>query len=309
MADTKKLGFMIKDLKAMKQILMPKDEEDPEVQKELQNMDKFQSKKHELNKHLKNLRENINRLTEYRKNAKTKERDGHQIKLTHENNTGLTKAGQLFGELRRALDENYKKDGKKLGERLLHDRKKQVELLGDEIKSLVALNSTHLSVEDVVIHDTGDTARSRSRTQRKREERKTRQENRKARRAGRGKAGINIDEDAFEDAHPMSQQEQQFMDQVTANKDEQNVMIDEIGKAMDELHELSLDMNKQLTIQNDLVTEVESKIDDVMDKMVSANVQLKQMLDSNGGMTRWCPMLCFLVVLLALIGYMFKLTG
>ena len=34
-------------------------------------------------------------------------------------------------------------------------------------------------------------------------------------------------------------------------------MLDEIGKAMDELHELSLDMNKQLTLQNDLIGEVE----------------------------------------------------
>jgi len=306
MADTKKLGHMIKDLKAMKQVLCPKDEEDPEIQKELKNMDKFQSKKHELNKHLKNLRDSINRLTEVRKNAKGTQRDGNQIKLTHENNTNLTKAGQLFGELRRALDEDYKKNSKKLGEKTLHDRKKQVELLGDELKSLIAMNSTHLSADDVIIHE--DNGRQRSRTQRKREERKQRQTNRKARRAGRGKPGINIDDDAFEDASPMSQQEQQFMDQVAANKEEQNEMLDEIGKAMDELHELSLDMNKQLTLQNDLIGEVDNKMDDVMGKMVSANQQLKQMLDANGGMTRWCPMMCFLVVLLALLGYVFKLV-
>lgn len=311
MGDARKLGFMLKDLKAMKQELQPKEEVDMEEKKELKNLDKFQNKKHELNKHLKNLREGINRLVELRKSAKDPNaRDGIMIKLSHENTAGLTKASTLFAELRKLLDADFKKRAKKLGEKVLSDRKKQVELLGTEIKTLVAMNSTHLSADDVDLtaNPAAGDGRNRSRTQRKREERKARQENRKARRAGRGKkGGVNIHEDVeFKDANPMSQQEQQFMDQVAANQEEQNEILDEIGKTMDELHELSLDMNKQLTLQSDLIHEVDNKMDTVMDKMSSANMQMKKMLDENGGMTRWCPLLCFFTLILGLVGYIFN---
>lgn len=315
MADSRKIGFMLKDLKTMKQELQPNDDEDPEERKELKNLDKFQSKKHELNKHLKNVREGINRYTELKKKDPNN-RDANVIKLNHENNTALNKAGTMWTDLKRTLEDDIKKKTKKLGEKTLSDRKKQVELLGAEIKTLVAMNSSHLNAEDATIPTGGAGAgadagagRNRSRTQRKREEKKQIQEKRKARRAGRGKkeGGSTLGDLDVIDVNPMSQQEQQFMDQVESNKAEQNEIIDEIGKAMDELNELAIDMNKSLKLQADLIQEVDTKMDHVGEKMKSANTQLKEMLDSNGGMTRWCPLLCFFTLILALLGYIFKL--
>lgn len=39
----------------------------------------------------------------------------------------------------------------------------------------------------------------------------------------------------------------------------------------------------------------------------AANKRLKTILEESGGMERWCPVIICLVVLLALIGYMFTL--
>ena len=191
----------------------------------------------------------------------------------------------MWKELKVIYAEDQKKRSKKLGDQELGDRNKNIQLLGQELCDLTQQNSrVKGSGPDSADQLGGDDTRGRSRTQKQRQERTERLNKRKQRRAGRTKNGaIELDDDAFEGAAPMSAQEQEFMDQVQSNVSDQNEMLDEISKGLEELKELSLDMNKTLTVQNEKIKELGDEMEKTIDEFKSANTKLKSMLDENGG--------------------------
>merc|ERR1719231_747210 len=113
-----------------------------------------------------------------------------------------------------------------------------------------------------------------------------------------------MDLDQAEGFSAPSAQEQQFMDQVQVNIKEQDEMLDQISAGLAELKELSLDIGKTLDVQNGMLEELDTKMDATIDQYKSANSRLKDMLDQSGGMTRWCPRLTILLILVAVVGYM-----
>jgi len=68
---------------------------------------------------------------------------------------------------------------------------------------------------------------------------------------------------------------------------------------------MATDINQELDKQNAMLDEVEHKIDNVTDKLVSRNAQMKKILEDSGGIQRWCPVLILLIILLALLGYIY----
>jgi len=200
---------------------------------------------------------------------------------------------------------------KKLGEKKLSLRSEAIQLLGKEICELTEQNnrvkeSGPKTVDELsAAADRAAESKQQPGGRKGRSDRAARKERRDAK---KGKGGaMELDDSDFRDIKPASEQEQKFMDQVQANVKEQDEMLDEISKGLDELKELSIDMNKQLTIQNQMIGEVSDEMDKTIEKFKSANGKLKDILDDQGGMTRWCPMIVCICLLLALLGYLFQM--
>jgi len=303
----------VADLKKMKVALVGEDGDGNELsEEELKTMDKFQKKKRELNLALKRLRDDSSKLSELRK-IKGDERDKNVIALMAENNKTIQGCGEMWKELKQILQDDTRnaKMAKTLGEKELNNRNRTIQLLGQEICDLTALsNRVKDSGPKNIDELTTATNKIESKKDAGRKERTDRLNKRKERRGGgkTGKGGaMELDDGDIRDVTPASAQEQKFMDQVQANVGEQDEMLDEIAKGLDELKELSLDMKKQLTLQNTMITEVGDEMDKTIEKFKTANGKLKDILDDNGGMTRWCPMIICLCLLLALAGYLFNM--
>jgi methyl-accepting chemotaxis protein len=311
MADTRKIGVIVADLKKMKVALVGEDGDGNELsEEELKTMDKFQKKKRELNLELKKLREDSGKLNDLRR-AKGDERDKNVIGLMADNNKTIQTAGEMWKELKQILQDDSKNEkmAKKIGEKELSNRSRTIQLLGQEICDLTATNNR---VKDSGPKNVDELTQATNKTTEGKKDsgRKTdRQNRRKERRGGKpGKGGaMELDDSDFRDVTPASQQEQKFMDQAQANVADQDEMLDEIAKGLDELKELSLDMNKTLNLQNTMINEVSDEMDKTIEKFKTANGKLKDILDDNGGMTRWCPMIVCLCLLLALAGYLFNM--
>jgi len=143
MADTRKIGVIVADLKKMKVALVGEDGDGNELsEEELKTMDKFQKKKRELNLALKRLRDDSAKLTELRK-AKGDERDKNVIALMSDNNKLIQSCGEAWKELKQILqsDSRDTKMVKSLGEKELSNRNRTIQLLGQEICDLTAINN------------------------------------------------------------------------------------------------------------------------------------------------------------------------
>lgn len=248
------------------------------------------------------LPQDVDRLNEMRKKIGDDGRDSLTIRLSSDNNDRLRTATELFTELKHIQEKDEKKKKKKMSEKEIADRRELVILIGKEIVNLTNENARNKRIE------TDDEAAMRTRVeQRKREnEEKTRarRERLKKNRKGRkGKDG-DIDEDDFKDVGPRSEQEQAFEQQVQQNMDEQNKILDEISKGLDDLKDLANEANKQLTVQGAMLEQVDQQMEATIGKFKAANKRLKDILESSGGMERWCPMIICVIILLALIGYL-----
>jgi len=109
--------------------------------------------------------------------------------------------------------------------------------------------------------------------------------------------------DELDGAQPISEQDQQFMDKVDANVAEQDEILTQISKGLDELKDIGLEMNKALAVQSAMIEEIDTKMDETIAKFKTANGRLKDILEQSGGLSRWCPMIICLCLLLGLIGY------
>ena len=107
--------------------------------------------------------------------------------------------------------------------------------------------------------------------------------------------------------NPPSVQEQIFEDKVSLKIKEQDQLLEDIDKGLSVVKELAISSNKQLTVQNSMLINVENKIDTTTVKLKSTNRKIKDMLEASGGCSRWCPMIMCSTILLGLIGTIFKL--
>jgi len=297
--EARKLAAMIADLQTIKAELLP-DEKDKQRAEDMKHFDDFQRKKHGLNVMLQDIRADVDRLNELRKKLGREERDTQTIRLQSDNTIRLKEAIELFNDVKKQLDKDAARTGrKKLEEKELNDRRHLVILLGEDIKDLTNQNARVKAIAGE--NETELAIRVEKRRQRETERREKRTEARKSRRHLRN----DFDADELKEAQPYSEQEQAFEQKVAENMAEQDAMLQEIINGLDELKEIANEANKQLTVQKAMLEQVDDKIDSNIRQFKSANKRLQTILDESGGLSRWCPVLICLVVLLALIGYLF----
>jgi hypothetical protein len=244
-------------------------------------------------------------LTELRKKLGEDGRDNLTIRLQSENHERLKRATEQFAALKaqQARDERKGSKKKKLSEKDLADRRHMVELLGEEILRLTRANSK------INVVQSDEEVAMQSRVQARKAENERRAQERREARKKKGRKGKDaaIDEDEFKDIGPKSAQEQAFEAQVQVNREEQDKILIEISKGLDELKELATEANKQLVVQGAMLQQVDEQMDSTINNFKVANKRLKVLLEESGGMSRWCPILICVIFLLGLVGYMFGL--
>lgn len=302
--DFSKLAVMLVQLKSIKGEMMEgMEEEDNKKMEELKGMDDFNRRKYELTQQLKTIRDDVRKLQDIRKEVGKNSKDTASIRLESNNTKNINRASALWRDLQQALMKEEKKRGKKaLSETELDDRRKTTTLLGKEICDLAEKNSSVKTSKNQI--ELGMESRAKTRNQKQREERALGKKERRK----KNKKKIDVDvEDGLREVN-MSATEQAFMDQVIVNVEEQDEMLDDIAKGLEELKQLGTDMNKNLQLQGELIGEIDTKMDQTLFKMESAHSRLQDVLKESGGLTRWCPLLVCIILLLALVGYIFNMV-
>lgn len=306
----KKLDLYLRDLELMRTELIPGADKKGVGADDLKGLDKWSKQKVQLSHKLKTLRDGVDKLDEVKKTLAAGERDQEVIKLMSQNSKVLKEVTAMWTELKQILIEDEKKTGKKaLDEKTLADRKKMTKNLGKEILDLTNRNSRvpGSAAPATTDADVDRLDEKKGGAAKRRDDRKKARDKRKKARGGDDGEMDDLGE-PDKPPQPMSAQEQAFMEARDAAYQEQDAMLDEINKGLDELLELGEDMNKQLQMQQHMLDEVEKKMDDNIDKLKGVNQRMKKLLDDTGGIERWCPRLVLAIVVLALAGYIFTIV-
>lgn len=231
-----------------------------------------------------------------------------------------------------------KEDGtpKTKGDRAMEGQK-YVKIFLDKLKTYCRqAREVNLELRDDTDNDTGESGRTarQQRLEKQRQKRlKTKQrknggneeeeddgkKGKKGKKGGAGGGGGGGD-DAYEvtdeiemkgfgesgGVQKQSMAEQEFMAEVERCRREEDEMLEEIAKALDSLNELATTLNKQLKTTTVLLAVAEKQMDDTQEQFDKANARLSEMLEESGGLSRWCPFIICAMVILALVGYMFK---
>lgn len=261
-------------------------------------MDKWQKQKHLLDHKLKEAREGVDKLDEIKRTLKEGERDKDVIALLNSNQKLIKECTGMWSQLKQHMINDEKKRRKKLGDDVIEKRSKLTQNIGKEIVELGNRNRRvrgNDKLED--LEKTTAAAKASTKTQQKKKARREARKNRKK--------GKDVDDDA--EPIEMDEQTQAFIEMKDEAFAEQDQILDEISAGLDELMEIAQDANKELTVQKAMMDSLEKKIDDKNQALLSSNQKLKDMLEETNGLTRWCPMMICIVLLLALVGYIFQM--
>ena len=267
----------------------------------------------ELSALLQRLRADVERLAALR--GASGRRDIITIQLQSDNAGRLRDALNRLDSLRRALE----KDSRKLPANELAERRHRLVALGEELQTLAALNSG-VSLQQLATHALERELLERhSNSQQERHRQK--QERRRARSTKRSRSGELREENEEKRveaelgeirvvAHEAvaSEQELAFEQQVQRNVERENELLCAIGQGLDELRELALESRKQLHVQEQMLEQVDEKMDDQMRQFRGLNRQLNGLLERSGGLARWCPLMICALLFLALLGYAFHVV-
>jgi len=131
-------------------------------------------------------------------------------------------------------------------------------------------------------------------------------EKRKKRKKGDEGPDVDIQDEDFKPLEA-SPEDQKFFQQVEEAKQEQDAMLDEILKGMTELKDIATTMSIEIKTTTELANQVGDAMDNTIANFKTSNQRLKEILEESGGLTRWCPMLICVILLIALVGYMFNM--
>merc|ERR1712228_560275 len=105
---------------------------------------------------------------------------------------------------------------------------------------------------------------------------------------------------------PLTSKQQAFIQESIERDAVLDEKLDIIKKGVMQLGAIAGDINNELEVQQVMLDEVEQKMDGITEKLESRNEQIKKLLDSSGGATRWCPVLILCVILMACVGYIYN---
>jgi len=105
---------------------------------------------------------------------------------------------------------------------------------------------------------------------------------------------------------PLTAKQQAFIQESIERDQVLDEKLDIIKQGVMQLNAIGSDINQELDKQAVMLEEVEQKMDAVTDKLENRNEQIKKLLETSGGATRWCPVLILCVILMACIGYIYN---
>jgi len=273
---------------------------------DMSNFDNFQKQKAILNKHLANITASVNEMNDLKK-KRGGMRDPQIIGMQAENYKALKVAEQMWSKLKEAFERNVKKN--KLDPKTLEDRRKFVELFGREMIKLQEQNS---GIKRQAGSDTADQAiaNNQKRAAARAARRAGRRDRRTAARTAAGGSGTDdVEMDDVETKQPISAQEQQFYMEVQENDKKMDVLLDVINQGLQDLKNMATDIGTNLDTQAKMLEEVDQKMDDTLENFQTANARLRQLMEENtGGVETWCPIIILIIVLLAIVGYIFSIV-
>lgn len=110
------------------------------------------------------------------------------------------------------------------------------------------------------------------------------------------------------DVPQLTRQEQLFIEESNKRDQEIDEKLDLIHHGVKQLGRMAEDINTELRVQEGMLDQVEDKMDNVIQKYETANMRMNKLLDSSGGVSRWCPLIIAGVILLALLAYIYNIS-
>lgn len=218
--------------------------------------------------------------------------------------------GEAKDNLSKAMDEikkcmKQKLTGQKLAERNVKLKKagEWAENAQSQLANLAA-QAQNIKVSDLQVPDVGGNRSS----ERRKEDRNKRKAKNKYK-GGNADSRLGLDEDNeinLDDRAPPSAQEQAFMSKVEQSYKQEEEMLMQLKELLDELHQLALELNKELRRSAELIGEMDEKMDKVQLQLDNANKRLEALLEESGGMTRWCPVCVCLCLILACVAFLYN---
>ena len=95
-----------------------------------------------------------------------------------------------------------------------------------------------------------------------------------------------------------------FFQEVEEKNKRMDIIIDQINDGLDQIKQQAIDINVSLKQSEEIIEELDGKMDKTDGKMSNTNKRLKNLLTGNGrGTAFWCPIIICLILLLSVIGY------
>lgn len=280
---------MLVELNTIKQTCNPDQKEEIDTK----NMDKYQKKRLELITAMEELGRIIKDLAEQKQ--KSGKSEHAIIKLKNDLRKQTKEVKELLIKLNEIFDKDKQKNSKKLGSDKIEERARDIRKLENQFSKM-----TDTAGIGSAAKNNPDRVRSRTEQRRRdREDKKMRRNKKKKVRQG--------DQDFEIRTVEVSEKEQIFLDEVNANRQKEDEMLDEISKGLDDLKMLGQDINKTLNYQKELLSGVEQSLEEVTEKFETGNQKLNDLLEQQGGVTKWIPRLCCVLILLAVVGVLAKM--
>lgn len=282
---------MMTQLRKIKAEMLAGTDDQPVDEAELAKLDPWSREKHHLNLLLGNLRTSVKEQEALRTEQKGP-KTAALIRMQNDNNRALAQAAKHWKQMQQEL----MKPQKKMEPQEIDDRRKMTEMLGQEIADLTNKNGGggDLDIE----------SRGLVRTRIQQEMYMTAKEKRAARKKKRDQMGEGMEMGQFKTYEGPSEAEKQFLDLVEINREEQDEILDQISKGLESLHELALDMNTALQVQNDQIKATDDQLEKTLFDLENMNDRVQTLLEASGGMSRWCPMVVCIILILALAAYL-----
>lgn len=244
-------------------------------------LDEFQIAKLDLNEKISHLKQDVKTRAGIEERLGT---NSESIKLKTKIKSDLADAQVLQRKMEDAYNENmrdFENGTSELTSEQLNQRKELLELMKQDLE----YTSNEFSPKKESVGGGGFQLAQQAREKR-----------RKRKEQGLGSA----------EPQPLTAKQQAFIQESIERDQVLDEKLEIIKQGVMQLNAIGSDINQELDKQAVMLEEVEQKMDAVTDKLENRNEQIKKLLETSGGATRWCPVLILCVILMACIGYIYN---
>lgn len=107
---------------------------------------------------------------------------------------------------------------------------------------------------------------------------------------------------------PETQEEIQFLKEVKKNREEQDEILDDILKGLQELKMMGGHIKENLDTQEQYIKQVNDQLTTTGEELKCSQSSLTDIIENNDGLFRWIPIIVCFIILLSLIGYLLNIT-